>query len=221
MFADVSGYEYAEPNALDVLKLALDNINSIFLVVTYLSITRGKNYSYNTGFSQGGMIFLSLLAIYSTLYGLFHFISPFRLPFEFHRTWTLCFTSVAPILVGWGFRLRFRVQLPLAVGFVYGFIKPIAYATQISSSSFLVDDGEYLRRMEPTITLLLAFLKILWAVVCVRVLYSAHGGSENIVEKTKETTFRLLREGDGLRKSKIHRYIDLYLSRISDMVLVG
>lgn len=174
---------------IDILVLGLDDLNAVFLILTYFALTRGNSYSFKLGILHGIAVVASLLLAYGTLYIVFH--NAFELAYELHKTWSLCLAVFAPILVGWGFHLRFEIRIPLAVGFVYGFAQPIVYAIELPSK--IIGVAPIIEEIKPVISLILAFLKILWAVVCVRILYSAKGKGSNLVGAVPNSEFRFWR----------------------------
>jgi hypothetical protein len=113
--------------------LVLDNLNCIFLVLVFMIITRGDGFRRRKillAFIQVGG---SLTAAFSILYALAPWL---QLSFSYgiHNAWSLCMSAATPILVGWAVYLRFNSASVLAIGFVYGFIQPIAYAFDLQTA---------------------------------------------------------------------------------------
>jgi hypothetical protein len=163
---------------LDIPILIFDNLNSIFLIIVYFVLTRGRELTSTQARIQAVKITLSFAVAYGALYLLFQQRSNFA--YEIHRTCSLCVAVFTPVLVGWSFNLRFKTSIVLMVGCLYGLTQPIVYATQLRTLQ--PDDfNKTLTDIQPIVAMIVGFLKVMWAITCTKVLSSAHASSENLV----------------------------------------
>lgn len=163
---------------LDIPVLIFDNLNSIFLIIVYFILTRGRDLTARQARVQTVKITLSLAITYGSLYLVFQQQPHFA--YEVHRTCSLCVAVFTPILVGWAFNLRFKTSLVLMVGCLYGFTQPIVYATQLRTfqqSEFkqMLDD------VSPIVAMVMGLLKVMWAIACTKVLSSGRASSKNLI----------------------------------------
>jgi hypothetical protein len=151
--------------SIKIVVAALDNVNALCLVVFYLHLTRGNDYSAKDALAD----FLrmgSSAALFTIMVWVFPRLgdgSGAGLSMEVYRTLSMCAAIVAPIIVGWGVFLRFGTRVALAIGFVYGGLQPFVYSTQIAERPGFQDQ-------RPVITMIIAGLKVLWAVSILAIL---------------------------------------------------
>jgi hypothetical protein len=179
------------PLNLRIVTLIFDNLNSVFLILVYFVITRGDHFNrsrINTAFMQiSGSLTLGCAILYllAPLLGL-------NFAYEVHRTWSLCLGVFAPMMVGWACRLRYNTLLVLIIGFAYGFMQPLVYATQLETAQSAAVHG-FVQFYKPVIAMTLGGLKVLWAVAFMQVL--AHGSisGESLVASKTAIRFHFFR----------------------------
>jgi hypothetical protein len=169
--------------------LAFDNLNSIFLILVFLTITRGDGF----GAAKIGMAFACIAGSLGTCTCLLYVLSRWlglSFAYEVHRTWSLCLGVISPILVGWAFNLRFNTLSALAVGFVYGFIQPVVYTAEVHSAGAIANVVENLR---PVTAMTLAGLKVTWAIVFMQILALGVSSGKSLVQDRPVREFDLLK----------------------------
>ena len=164
----------------DLPILAFDNLNSVFLIVVYFAITRGRDYGEKQARALAIRLTVSLVIGYAALYGLFWRYPTFA--YEIHRTCSLCIAVFTPVLVGWAFQLRFKTSIVLMIGSLYGFIQPIIYATELRSGQ-QGEFSELIENIRPVVTMIIALLKVTWAVASTKILCSARASDRNLIER--------------------------------------
>jgi len=174
------------PNWVEIGVLIFDNFNTVFLVLMYFVLTRGNSYSTRRGYFDLLRLTFSLGIFYCLLYLVFGEYIDFAK--SIHHTWSLSLGVITPILIGWAFKLRFNTRLVLYLGVLYGFMQPLLFTVQLK----LDLDGElteYLKRIKPVIDLLVALLKVFWAILCVKVLYSGFSHSKSLISSSHNKSF--------------------------------
>lgn len=171
------------PLSLKIVTLVFDNLNSVFLILVYFVVTRGDDF-------DATMIKAAFLQISGSLAlgcSLLYLLAPVvgsDFAYEVHRTWSLCVGVFAPMLVGWACNLRYNTLLVLVIGFAYGFIQPLVYATQLETAQSAAVQG-FMQSYKPVVAMTLGGLKVLWAIAFMQVL--AHGsvsGESLVLSKT-------------------------------------
>jgi hypothetical protein len=178
------------PVGLKIVTLVFDNLNSVFMVLVYFVLTRGNEFDtprIKAAFSQiCGTLALGCVILYllSPLIGL-------AFAYDVHRTWSLCLGVFAPMLIGWACSLRYNTLLVLVVGFAYGFMQPLIYATELSTAPSDAVLG--IAAFKPVFAMTLGGLKVLWAVVFMQVL--AHGvpSDESLIASKTGVRFHFFR----------------------------
>ena len=171
---------------LTVLKipdLVLDNLNCICLVLVFMIISRGDGFGRRKIFLAFTQVAGSLTVGFAILYALSHWLT-LDFTYGIHNAWSLCMSAAGPILVGWAVYLRFNSVSVLAIGFVYGFIQPVAYAFDLQTVSKPI--GQY----QPVVDITLAGLKILWAVVFMQILAHGEASGVSLVAETNNPGLR-------------------------------
>lgn len=196
--------------------LIFDNLNSVFLIAVYFILTRGQDLNPSKARLQTILIALSLAIAFGSFYLLFQQNMMFA--YEIHRTCSLCISVFTPILVGWAFNLRFKTSAVLMVGCLYGFIQPIVYATELSALgqgvfnqpldldkcyqlfeqvhcnqiNNIVMLNKKLESIRPIVAMTVGLLKVVWAIICTRILSGAYASHENLIVVEKTKPFRLM-----------------------------
>ena len=165
----------------EILILVFDNLNTVCLLLMYFVLTRGEEYSVKRSFTDFFKVIASLTIIYGVLYWMFSY--NVKIAIAIHHISSLSFGLFTPLLIGWGFRLRFNTNLMLYVGAAYGFMQPFIFNIHSETISNAVIK-EQLTEVQPTFDLLLAFLKIVWAVLSFNILYNAKTTTGNLVAET-------------------------------------
>lgn len=200
---------------LQIPILIFDNLNSVFLIAVYFILTRGRDLTSSKVRLQTILIALSLAIAFGSFYLLFQQNIVFA--YEIHRTCSLCISVFTPILVGWALNLRFKTSVALMVGCLYGFIQPIVYATELSALgqgvfnqpldlgkcyqlfeqvrcnqiNRIVELNKILESIRPIVAMTVGLLKVVWAIICTRILSNAYAPPDNliVVEKTQPFSF--------------------------------
>lgn len=175
--------------SLDIPVLIFDNLNSIFLLVVYIVITRGREVTARQAGTLVVCIILSIGILYGSVYFIFNYfyVVP-KFAYEIHRSFSMCIAVFTPILVGWAFNLRFKTSVVLVIGCLYGLIQPVIYATELNT----FQQSEYqefqigLANIKPAVAMITGLLKVAWVIIFTRVLENAKASSENLIltEKT-------------------------------------
>lgn len=185
----VAGICASDSLYLRIPVLVFDNLNSVFLILIFLTITRGDAF----GTAQIRLAFAWIVTSLGGCTLLLYFLSRWlglSFAYEVHRTWALCLSVISPILVGWAFNLRFNTLSALAVGFVYGFIQPVVYSTEIHAPGPIADAVE---RLRPVTAMTLAGLKVTWAIVFMQVLALGVATGSSLVEDKPLREFKLFK----------------------------
>jgi hypothetical protein len=189
----------------------LDNINVMFLILTYFALTRGSAYTTRDAISSLKRLLASLAIALLAAYGgalLLDWKSGAQLAYLFHNAWSISLAILGPILVGWACYLRFNTRVVLIVAFAYGFMQPSVYATQLVSSADPLLEP-VLVKAKPVIAMLIALFKLLWAVASTRVLSGAPGNGASLVHPAHTKTFHLF---SGWRRSvALHAVLLLFI----------
>jgi len=181
--------------AVDAISLLPDNLNTVFLVMMYFILTRGNEYSGRWPLAHFGKLLVSLVVAYALLYAFLGVASDnLGLAYQTHKAWSLCLQVFAPILVGWSFNLRFNTRVVLIVGFIYGFLQPLVYATQLEAGR-TEELAQKIKDLKPVIGMVLAFLKVLWAIACTKVLSSAYSTDRNLVRPDRAREYYRVSRG--------------------------
>jgi len=171
--------------------LTFDNLNSIFMILVYIILTRGDAFGRSRIRQAFMWIFGTLVACTAPLYAASKLLG-LSFAYEVHSTWGLCLSVVSPILIGWAIHLRFRTISALAVGFVYGFIQPIVYvAEQLQAGS--PDIARVVDSLRPVIAMTLGGLKVTWAIIFMQILVLGVAEGTSLVEDTRVEKFRVFR----------------------------
>jgi len=173
-----------------ILILILDNLNSIFMIIVYIAITRGDAFGPRQIRLALGWILGTLGACTAPLY-LLSSLFGLTFAYEVHSTWGLCLSVVSPILVGWAIHLRFRTVSVLAVGFVYGFIQPIVYAAELQAASPAI--AHVVNGLRPAIAMTLGGLKVTFAIVFTQVLALGVAEGASLVEDKAVEKFKIFK----------------------------
>jgi len=178
-----------------VLTLSADNLNTIFLVLVFLILTRGDKFAGRQLVAAFLRISIPLAIATVPLYRL---ASTPDFALGVHATWSLGLSVAAPVLVGWAANLRFNTWLLLAVGIVYGFAQPFVYGAELHVTGLQGIN-------QPVVDMAMAALKVIWAIAFVQVLHtdSKITGVEGFPERlerrsTKQKPSTALRDGDSL-----------------------
>lgn len=161
------------PVGLKIATLVFDNLNSVLMILVYFVITRGNKFEkprVQTAFFQiSGSLFIGCLILY-----MFARVINLDFAYEVHRTWSLCLSVFAPMLIGWACYLRYNTLLILVVGFAYGFMQPLIYTTELAAVQSSLGP-QNMMLYKPIFAMTLGGLKVLWAVLFTQVL--AHGAT--------------------------------------------
>jgi hypothetical protein len=209
-----------------VVTLIFDNLNSVFTILVYFVVTRGNDFDKAkifTAFKQIsislglGCAILYILSLSSLLIPSFAYVTP-SFAYDIHQTWSLCIGVFAPILVGWACNLRYNTRLVLIVGFAYGFMQPLVYATQLETANSTTI-REHMPAVKPIVAMTLGSLKVLWAIVFTQVL--THGlpsGSSLVSSRQPSGRIHLFRRRNWDKKVLIHA---LFLSGIYCCLIIA
>jgi hypothetical protein len=111
------------------VKFLVSDLNTAFMVLFYFGLTRGNSLKLVTYFVNGlGLV--GILAVGGLSLSFFPQL-PGGLAQSLYGHWSLCLSMVAPVLVGWGFRLRYGTSQVLIVGFIYALAQPVAYQAMV------------------------------------------------------------------------------------------
>lgn len=193
---------------IEILVLVFDNLNTIFLTVFYFTLTRGDSMNAKQAGVLTLAIMLGLAVLFGAFYILFGvFLKQVSLAYDIHRTCTLCLSVLTPILVGWALNLRFKNPLAFIVGCLYGFIQPIIYATELrglgeevfatfdlgkcnqafpeslmcSEIHSSITQQQYVEALRPAVSMAVGLLKVVWAIICTRLLSGYRATTDNLV----------------------------------------
>ncbi len=148
----------------------------------FLAITRGDGFSSKRILPTFLLIAGAMAAGYAILYGLSYWLT-LDFSYGIHDAWSLCMSAAGPILVGCAVYLRFNSVLVVAIGFVYAFIQPVAYALDLQVAG--TPAGDKILQYEPVVDITLGGLKILWAVFFMQILaHGEGGGGSSLVAET-------------------------------------
>jgi hypothetical protein len=157
------------------LLLALSDLNAIFLITVYFTLTRGNTYKPVDAVMEFGFLCCAVAAGY----GIFLLFLPQR--FDHMQTgWGLCLSAISTLLVGWAFAFRYRTRAVLIIGYVYAFSQPIAFDAILHSAAADRDP-------QSSVTILAAFkialaiFKVLWATVVIVYFTQVPATEENLV----------------------------------------
>lgn len=168
---------------IDTAVLLLDNLNTLCLLLVFLSLIRGRDYTVRRARIDFVRLAVSLGLAYYCIYFTVGFLNHnMLLAYTLHMTWSQALGVFSPIIVGWAVSLRFGTRRALMVGFVYGFMQPIVYATQFLAN----EDAHFaqtLAMIRPLIAMVLAFMKVVWAIVCTKILWCLPCGDQDLVPK--------------------------------------
>lgn len=164
------------------LLLALSDLNAIFLITVYFTLTRGNTYKATEAMMDFGFLLLAVAAGYGTFW-LF-------LPQRFDHLqigWGLCLSAISDILVGQAFSFRYRTRAVLIVGFVYAFSQPVAFDAILHNAAIDKDPQSSIAILA-AFMFVLAIFKVLWATVVTMYFTQAPAVKENIVIDHSKST---------------------------------
>lgn len=171
--------------SLDIPVLVFDNLNSIFLIIVYFVITRGRNLTSRQARTLTIYIIFSVGILYGTVYFIFNnfYLAPPKFAYEIHRSFSLSIAVFTPILVGWAFKLRFKTSIVLIIGCLYGLIQPVIYATELNTfqQPGYEEFQKALINIKPAVAMIVALLKIVWVIVFTKVLQKNYASSESLI----------------------------------------
>jgi hypothetical protein len=196
----------AGSNSFKIAILVFDNLNSIFMILVFIILTRGDGFGPTNIRLAFTWICGTLIGCTAPVYSLSGLLG-IKFAYEVHSTWGLCLSVVSPILIGWALHLRFRTISALAVGFVYGFIQPIVYAAELQNASPVIT--HVVNGLRPAIAMTLGGLKVTWAIVFTQVLALGLAKGESLVEDSSVEKFHLFR---GSTKTLVgHTFVLLFV----------
>lgn len=157
-----------------VLLLCLSDANTIFVILFYLGLTRGKKYGLGQ-YGADGFLFALVVALGIVAFYLLG--QNATTGAALHEKWSLALGMCSPVFVGWAIRLRYDTTIPLVIGFTYALTQPAAYEAIFGTG------------LSPEVALgllaSLSFLKILWACSVAAYLGVRPLSAENLVRRPK------------------------------------
>ena len=182
-------FPYPTEMQVDTVILLLDNLNTICLVLVFLALVRGVEYTARRGRIDFFRLSSSLAAAYNVLYIFMGLMTQeILVAYKVHKAWSESIGVVTPIIVGWAVYLRFNTRSLLLIGFLYGFIQPVVYATQLTSD--LGPLREMFARWQPLIAMILGAMKVAWAIVFTRILSSRPWPQASLILPAPPATVR-------------------------------
>jgi hypothetical protein len=182
-------YPEAQLGTLPYLSmLLLSDLNTVFHVLTYIGLTRGREFPPIQYLLVGVLLTLSLGGIDASL-----LLFPGKdAGAILHQQWSATLSVIAPVLIGWAFRLRYGTHWVLIVGVVYAFLQPPAYAA-LFGQSFSIESGA-------AILSILSMMKIIYAFSVIYFLGRVPTSSESLIqlptaapdEKAKDSVLNVL-----------------------------
>jgi hypothetical protein len=144
------------------LELLCSDLNSLIYLLLYFVVTRAE--------SPADSAWRAIVVVFSTGFGylLLYYAFDLSLATRLHERWSLVLAAATPIMVGWAIASRYRDYLPLAVGFAYGFLQPGIFEAVFPGAQNDTAQQSLLART----VVLLAILKVFWALVIGRYLMS-------------------------------------------------
>jgi hypothetical protein len=108
-----------------IILLCLSDVNTIFVILFYRGLTRGKKY----GIAQYALEGVLLAIVVSCAVLAFYALGwrSVDIGFSLHEKWSVALGMCSPVIVGWALHLRYNTMLPLAVGFTYALAQPAAH----------------------------------------------------------------------------------------------
>lgn len=179
------------PLKLNILTLVFDNLNSVFMILVYFVVTRGNEFDKPRAYRAFCQITGPLTLACAILYLLSPLIGK-SFAYEVHRTWSLCLGVFAPMLIGWACYLRYNTRLVLVVGFAYGFMQPLIYATELATVENAAAAQEFVF-YKPVVAMTLGGLKVLLAIVFMQVLAHGSTSGESLVSMKTAVRFHFFR----------------------------
>ncbi|HSS20387.1 MAG TPA: hypothetical protein VLL54_09960 [Pyrinomonadaceae bacterium] len=179
------------PVGLKILVLVFDNLNSVFMILVYFVVTRGNEFNKQRIYTAFAQIFGALALGCGFLY----MVSPLidvNFAYEVHRTWSLCLGVFAPVLIGWACNLRYNTLIILVIGFAYGLMQPLVYATELPGVHVTISQAN-LTLLKPIVAMTLGGLKVLWAILFMQVLAHGATSSESLIVNKAPVHFHFFR----------------------------
>ena len=161
----------------EVLSLILSDLNAIFLFLVYFNLTRGNQFRIKDALYRSSIIILALAISFWALR--FYIPSP-EIANDLQQSLELCMGVIATMLLGWAFALRYNTIAVLGVGFVYGFLQPIAYMAIFHEDKFHLFPELFI-----TAIITLAFMKIALATVVTWYFMQVPESTESLVKQSK------------------------------------
>jgi len=173
-WAIITFTDWAHTYPHERLLLALSDLNAIFLITVYFTLTRGNAYKPTDAIIDFGFLCIAVAAGYGT----FWLFLPQR--FDHLQTgWGLCLSAISIILVGQAFAFRYRTRAVLIIGFVYAFSQPVAFDAILHNA--MMDRDPESSVAIPAFKFVLAIFKVLWATVVTVYFTQVPAVKENIV----------------------------------------
>jgi hypothetical protein len=162
------------------LELLCSDLNSILFLLLYFMVTRAESSK------EVARRVLAIVVPLALGYALVYWIFDIDLARSLHQRWSLALAAATPVLVGWAIAVRYRGYLPLIVGFVYGFLQPAAFEAVFPNAKYPPAQMALLAKA----LVVLAILKVVWALVIGRYLMSVPERTEPI-SYVKAATYEL------------------------------
>lgn len=150
--------------------LLLSDLNTVLYILTYIGLTRGREFPPIQYLLVGLLLMLSVGAIDAALL-LFPGKSAGVI---LHRQWSATLSVVSPVLMGWAFRLRYGTYWVLIVGVVYAFLQPPAYES-VFGKSIEIESGT-------AVLSILSMLKIVYSFSVIYFLGRMPSSSESLIQ---------------------------------------
>lgn len=164
------------PHVVSV-ELLCSDLNSILFLLLYFMITRAESST------EVASRVLAIVVPIAMGYALVYWIFDTDLARSLHQNWSLALAAASPVLVGWAIAVRYRAYLPLVVGFAYGFLQPAAFEAVFPRVKYPTAQLAMLAKA----LVVLAILKVVWALVIGRYLMSVPERTEPIIHVKAET----------------------------------
>lgn len=181
-------FSFLRQDIQEVLSLVLSDLNAIFLLLIYFTLTRGNQFRLKDALYRSSVI---ILALAISFWSLRLYIPSSPIANELQQSLELCLGVIATMLLGWAFALRFNTNVVLGVGFVYSFLQPIAYMTIFHTE----DRVRLFPQLFITAITVLAFMKIVLATVVTWYLMQEPETTENLVKESKSRSYLKLFRG--------------------------
>lgn len=167
----------------EIVTLILDNLNTVFIIMMYMVLTRGQEYANREYKYDLIHILLFFIVSVFVLYGSLTIINQIDLAIILHKTWSLSLGTITPMLLGWAYKLRFKTNRIFLLSLIYGFMQPLLYMVTLPEG-YSLPGVEYLLNFKLFIQGFMASMKILLAFYCVKTLMMSQAFVKNLISES-------------------------------------